>query len=57
MAEIKSESVADFVPESVADLLRNQQELPGGTAYRFNVYHIMEVEALPPLFPLEIEDL
>jgi Acyclic terpene utilisation family protein AtuA len=32
-------------------------ELPGGTAYRFNVYHIMEVEALPPLFPLEIEDL
>jgi hypothetical protein len=32
-------------------------ELPGGTAYRFNVYHIMEVETLPPLFPLEIEDL
>jgi IS5 family transposase len=25
MAEIKSESVADFIPESVADLLRNQQ--------------------------------
>jgi hypothetical protein len=24
MAEIKSESVADFIPESVADLLRNQ---------------------------------
>jgi hypothetical protein len=29
MAEIKSESVADFIPESVAGLLRNQQmELP-----------------------------
>ena len=25
MAEIKSESVADFIPESLADLLRNQQ--------------------------------
>jgi hypothetical protein len=25
MAEIKSESVADFIPESVAALLRNQQ--------------------------------
>jgi len=24
MAEIKSESVADFIPESVAGLLRNQ---------------------------------
>jgi hypothetical protein len=27
MAEIKSESVADFIPESLADLLRNQQPL------------------------------
>jgi hypothetical protein len=26
MAEIKSESVADFIPESVADLLRNQHD-------------------------------
>jgi hypothetical protein len=25
MAEIKSESVAGFIPESVADFLRNQQ--------------------------------
>jgi hypothetical protein len=31
--------------------------LSGGTAYRFNVYHIMEVDALAPLFPVEIEDL
>jgi len=28
MAEIKSESVADFIPESVADLLRNQHLWP-----------------------------
>jgi hypothetical protein len=27
MAEIKSESVADFIPESVAGLLRNQQRM------------------------------
>jgi hypothetical protein len=26
-------------------------------AYRFNVYHIIEVDALAPLFPVEIEDL
>jgi len=32
-------------------------ELSGGTAYRFNVYHIMQVDELPPLFPVEIEDL
>ena len=28
MAEIKSESVADFIPESLADLLRNQHPRP-----------------------------
>ena len=32
-------------------------ELSGGTAYRFNVYHIMQVDDLAPLFPVEIEDL
>jgi len=32
-------------------------ELSGGTAYRFNVYHIMQVGELPPLFPVEIEEL
>jgi hypothetical protein len=32
-------------------------ELSGGTAYRFNVYHIMQVDQLAPLFPVEIEDL
>ena len=32
-------------------------ELSGGTAYRFNVYHIMQVDELAPLFPVEIEDL
>ncbi len=29
----------------------------GRTAYRFNVYHIMEIDAPAPLFPVEIEDL
>jgi hypothetical protein len=32
-------------------------ELSAGTAYRFNVYHIMQVDELAPLFPVEIEDL
>jgi len=31
--------------------------LSGGTAYCFNVYHIMQVDDLAPLFPVEIEDL
>jgi hypothetical protein len=33
MAEIKSESVADFIPESVADFARNQQPLPHKRIY------------------------
>jgi len=32
-------------------------ELAAGTAYRFNAYHVMEVDALEPLFPVAIEDL
>jgi len=32
-------------------------ELSAGTAYRFNVYHIMQVDELAPLFPVEIEEL
>jgi hypothetical protein len=32
-------------------------ELAGTTAYRFCVYHIMDVEALAPLFPVTLEDL
>jgi hypothetical protein len=32
-------------------------ELSGGTAYRFSIYHIMQVDALAPLFPVEIEEL
>lgn len=32
-------------------------EIAAGTAYRFNAYHIMSVDALEPLFPVEVEDL
>jgi hypothetical protein len=32
-------------------------ELSAGTAYRFSVYHIMQVDELAPLFPVELEDL
>ncbi|MFN7753726.1 MAG: acyclic terpene utilization AtuA family protein [Pseudomonadota bacterium] len=32
-------------------------ELMAGTAYRFNVYHVMQVDALEPLFPVSVEDL
>jgi hypothetical protein len=32
-------------------------ELAAGTAYRFTVYHVFEVEALAPLFPVSIEDI
>ena len=31
-------------------------EVVTGTAYRFNVYHVMEVDALAPLFPVHIEE-
>jgi len=33
------------------------RKLSGGTAYRFNVYQIMQVDELAPLFPVEVEDL
>jgi len=36
MAEIKSESVADFIPESVAGLLRNQRIVLGERAASFH---------------------
>jgi hypothetical protein len=32
-------------------------ELSAGPAYRFNAYHIMQVDELAPLFPVELEDL
>jgi hypothetical protein len=32
-------------------------EVAASTAYRFNVYHVMDVDALEPLFPLHMEDL
>jgi len=32
-------------------------ELAAATAYRFNVYHVMEVDALEALFPVQMEDL
>src|ERR1700730_10484439 len=42
MAEIKSESVADFIPESVAGLLRNQQhwrEVPSAALENAHLRH------------------
>jgi hypothetical protein len=32
-------------------------EVLAGSAYRFNIYHVMEVDALAPLFPVAIEEL
>jgi hypothetical protein len=32
-------------------------EVAAGTAYRFSVYHVMEVDALEPLFPVTIEEV
>lgn len=32
-------------------------ELDAGTAYRFTVYHVIEVAQLAPLFPVSIEDV
>jgi hypothetical protein len=32
-------------------------ELDAGTAYRFTVYHVMEVAGLAPLFPVSLEDI
>lgn len=32
-------------------------ELDAGSAYRFSLYHLMEVEALAPLFPVTLEDI
>jgi hypothetical protein len=32
-------------------------EIMAGTAYRFSAYHVMEVDALEPLFPVTVESL
>jgi hypothetical protein len=32
-------------------------EVSAGTAYRFSAYHVMEVDALEPLFPVVVENL
>lgn len=32
-------------------------EVEAGTAYRFSIYHVMDVDALEPLFPITLEDL
>jgi hypothetical protein len=32
-------------------------EVEAGTAYRFSIYHVMDVDALEPLFPVKIEEL
>jgi hypothetical protein len=43
--------------DSIKQALLDPPELSPGTAYRLNVYHIMQVDELAPLFPVEIEDL
>lgn len=32
-------------------------ELPGGTAYRYTLYHVMECDDLAAVFPVEMEDI
>ena len=32
-------------------------ELTAGDAYRFSVYHIMQVDELAPLFPVAVEEV
>ncbi|MCC7426504.1 MAG: acyclic terpene utilization AtuA family protein [Alphaproteobacteria bacterium] len=32
-------------------------EISCGSAYRFNAYHVMEVDDLAPLFPIEVEEV
>jgi hypothetical protein len=32
-------------------------EIEAGTAYRFSLYHVMDVDELAPLFPVELEEL
>jgi hypothetical protein len=32
-------------------------ELAAGDAYRFSVYHVMEVDELAPLFPVTVHDI
>lgn len=32
-------------------------ELSAGTAYRFNIYHLMQTDSLAELFPLEVEEI
>ena len=32
-------------------------EVQTGTAYRFSAYHVMQVDALEPLFPVVVEDV
>ena len=51
IAEIVSE-VRERMPD-----LRSPPELDAGTAFRFSIYHIMEVEALASLFPVHVEDV
>ena len=32
-------------------------EVDAGTAWRFSIYHVMEVDELAPLFPVTVEQL
>jgi len=40
-----------------ADVVSRGDEASAGDAYRFSVYHVMEVDELAPLFPVTVHDI